>query len=194
MNRLDVLRKQVETLYLAGDPNADEWIDWAYENHVLFVADYAEELAKKHSANVEFVVAGALLHDVADAVMDRDNPEHEAKSLKIAEQVLHESGFDEKETNEIVYEIIEPHSCRERLPETIEGRVVATADGASHFLTEFYAYFCWKHYGPEDNFSVFKDWVNKKIEKDFTKKIFFEEVKKEILPKYEALKLVFKNT
>jgi putative nucleotidyltransferase with HDIG domain len=174
MNRLDVLRKQVEALYLSGNPNADEWIDWAYENHVLFVANYAEELAKKHGANVEFVVAGALLHDVADAIMDRYNPEHEAESLKTAERVLRESGFDEKETNEIVHGIIEPHSCRERLPESLEGRVVATADGASHFLTDFYAYFCWKHYGPEDDFSVFKDWVNKKIEKTMQEKYFLK--------------------
>lgn len=191
MNNIDALRQKVEALYKAGNPNADVWINWAYENHVLFVANYAENLALKHHARIDYVVAGALLHDIADVVMDRDTPEHESESLQIARRLLHESGYKEVEIEEVLHEIIEPHSCSDRSPTTLEGRIVATADGASHFLTDFYPYFCWQHYGPDEDYNKFKAWVMKKMEKDFTKKIFFDDVKADISPKYEALKLTF---
>jgi putative nucleotidyltransferase with HDIG domain len=191
MQKLDSLRKNVETLYTANNPEADVWIDWGYKNHVLFVAHYTEKIALAQHANVELAVAGALLHDIADAVMARRNPEHEAKSLALADELLQKSGFSKDETAFVVNEIIKPHSCKEIMPTALEGKVMATADGAAHFLTDFYPLFCWRHYGPEDNYQAFKTWMLGKIEKDFNKKLFFDDVKQEVLPRYEALKLVF---
>jgi len=191
MEKLAILRAEVQKLYEPRNPSADEWTDWAYKNHVLVVADLAEKIAKTQNADVDFAVAGALLHDIADAIMDRDTPGHEAESLKIATDLLQKSGFSTKDTEFIVREIIAPHSCNPTQPTALEGRVMATADGAAHFLTDFYSYFCWQHYGPRDDYQVFKDWVLHKMEKDFTKKLFFDDIKQAVLPKYEALKLVF---
>jgi len=192
MNRLDTLRQKVEELYTSNNPDADAWIDWSYPNHVLVVADLAEKIATKHGANVEFTVAGALLHDIADAVMGRYASGHAEKSLELASSLLSGSGFSADDSEQILEEIIKPHSCYEPLlPTTPEGKAMATADGASHFLTDFYPLFCWRHYGPEDNYEVFKAWMLRKMEKDFNKKLFFDDVKQEVLPHYEALKLVF---
>ena len=77
------------------------------------------------------------------------------------------------------------------MPTTLEGKVMATADGLAHFLTDFYPLFCWRHYGPQDDYAVFKAWMLGKMEKDFTKKLFFDDVKQQVLPRYEALKLIF---
>jgi putative nucleotidyltransferase with HDIG domain len=191
MQKLDVLRQKVEKLYTANNPDADVWIDWAYPNHVLVVANLTEKIAKTQGANIELAVAGALLHDIADAVMARVTPDHEAKSLAMANGLLQESGFSEDDTSFVVNEIIRPHSCKGLMPTELEGKVMATADGAAHFLTDFYPLFCWRHYGPRDDYEVFKDWMLRKMEKDFTKKLFFDDVKQEVLPHYEALKLVF---
>lgn len=192
MQRLDTLRQSVEELYTSNNPEADVWIDWGYPKHVLVVADLTGKIAIAQNANVEFAVAGALLHDIADAVMARKSPNHEARSLEIASNLLQENGFSSSETQHILQEIIKPHSCYEPLmPTTLDGKVMATADGAAHFLTDFYPLFCWRHYGPEDNYEVFKAWMLKKMEKDFTKKLFFGDVKQEVLPRYEALKLLF---
>jgi hypothetical protein len=191
MQNLDILRQQVEALYTANNPNADVWIDWSYPNHVLFVANLTEEIAIANHADVELAVAGALLHDVADAVMARKDPAHEARSLELAEELLRKSGFSEDKTKFIITEIIKPHSCKELMPTSLEGKVMATADGASHFLTDFYPVFCWRHYGPEDDYEVFKAWMRGKMEKDFTKKLFFDDIKQRVQPRYEALKLVF---
>jgi putative nucleotidyltransferase with HDIG domain len=191
MQRLDRLRKQVQDLYTAKNPEADEWIDWAYPNHVLVVANLAEKIAKTHNADAELAAAGALLHDIADAVMARETPGHEAKSLAIADDLLRKSGFSETDTVFVIEEIVKPHSCRQLIPTALEGKVMATADGAAHFLTDFYPLFCWRHYGPQDDYGVFKDWMRQKMEKDFTKKLFFDDVKQEVLPRYEALQLIF---
>jgi putative nucleotidyltransferase with HDIG domain len=191
MKKLDILRQTVKDLYTANNPDADVWIDWAYPNHVLVVAELTEKIAKAQKANVELAVAGALLHDVADAVMARKSPAHETESLKLAERLLRGSGFDAKATAFVVDEIIKPHSCKELLPTKLEGKVMATADGAAHFLTDFYPVFCWRHYGPQGDYGVFKDWMRNKMEKDFNKKLFFDDIRHAILPHYEALKLVF---
>lgn len=193
MNRLDVLKQKVEELYTSKRPDADAWIDWGYRNHVLVVAKIAENIAKTQNANVEFCVAGALLHDIADAVMARNRPEHETESLMIADNLLQESGFNIDEADHIIREIIKPHSCDPELPTILEGKVVATADGAAHFMTDFYLLFCWRHYGPQDDYQDFKKWVLRKIEKDYTKKMFFEDIKTEIKPYYEAIKLLYSD-
>lgn len=158
---------------------------------MLFVANLTKEISEKHDANPELSIAGALLHDIADSEMPRRSDKHEAKSLEIAEKLLDESGYTSDETAYIITEIIKPHSCNPVLPTKIEGKVMAAADGAAHFLTDFYLHFCWQHYGPEDDFSVFKKWVLTKIEKDFTKKLFFDDIRSQVRPQYEAVKLMF---
>jgi hypothetical protein len=193
MQRVDILRQKVEELYTSGNPNADVWIDWSYPNHVLVVADLTERIAKAQSVNIEFAVAGALLHDIADVVMARKESSHEAESLKLAEKLLQDCGFGPNDATFIVNEIIKPHSCKELMPTVLEGKVMATADGAAHFLTDFYLLFCWRHYGPKDDYQAFKAWMRAKIEKDFTRKLFFDDIKQEVRPRYEALKIAFLN-
>jgi len=191
MQKLDTLKQIVHELYTVHNANADPWVDWAYPNHVLVVAGLAENIAKTQHADVERAVAGALLHDIADAVTVRRDPAHEAKSLALADELLRKSGFSEKDVVYIVDEIIKPHSCKELMPTTLEGKVVATADGAAHFLTDFYPLFCWRHYGGQDDYNAFKAWMFAKMEKDITKKFFFDDIKQQVLPRYEALKLIF---
>lgn len=191
MQRLDTLRQEVEQLYTAGNPDADVWIDWAYPNHVLVVADLAQRIATTHQADAELAVAGALVHDIGDAVMARKHPDHQARSLAMAADLLRKCGFNPDETDFVVNEIVKPHGCNEVLPTTLEGKAMATADGAAHFLTDFYLVFCWRHYGPEDDYEAFKAWARPKIEKHFHTKLFFDDIKEEVAPHYEALRLLF---
>jgi putative nucleotidyltransferase with HDIG domain len=191
MNRLETLRKLVHECYIAPGPNAAAWIGWAYPNHVLKVTEITEQLAQKYGANIEQAVAGALLHDIADTVMSRFNPDHEKQSLHIAKDLLGKAGFNWLESRFILDEIIGPHSCKEILPAAQEGKVMATADSMAHFLTDFYPHFLWQHYGPGE-YEPFKAWVLKKIYKDFTRKIFFDEEREAIRPRYEAIETFFK--
>ncbi|MBA3723754.1 MAG: HD domain-containing protein [Candidatus Levybacteria bacterium] len=188
--RLEKVKKEVEALYTYQHPNADQWNVWAYLNHVQVVAKNAERIAQEQNANIEHCVSGALLHDIADAVMTRFSKGHEKESLRIANEILEKSGYTDQERNFIVNEIIAPHSCSHTIPTALEGKVLATADAMAHFQTDFFLYFAWQHLGGKD-LSELKKWVLIKIEKHFNKKIFFEEYRKEVEPKYKAIKLLF---
>jgi putative nucleotidyltransferase with HDIG domain len=191
MNRLDVLKKEIDSLYTDKHPNADPWTSWSYPNHVLIVAKNADKVAKEQGANIEQCVSGALLHDIADAVMPRSSKDHEKESLRIANEILEKCGYTEKECSFIVSEIITPHSCSHTIPTTLEGKVLATADAMAHFQKDFFIYAAWHHFGDKDNITSFKEWVLTKIDKNFFKKIFFDEYRKEIESEYKALKLLF---
>jgi putative nucleotidyltransferase with HDIG domain len=188
--RIEKVKKEVESLYTSHNPHADPWIIWAYPNHVLVVAQNAERLATEQKANKEFCVAGALLHDIADAVIPRFSENHEKESLRIANEILEKCGYSEEECTMIVNEIIAPHSCSHTMPKTLEGKILATADAMAHFQTDFFLYFAWQHLGGKELVSL-KKWVLEKSEKHFNKKIFFEEYREEIEPEYTAVKLLF---
>lgn len=190
MSKLNILRELVHQCYAAPGPNADVWIDWAYPNHVLKVSETTEQLAQKYGANVEQAVAGALLHDIADTVMSRSNPDHEKQSLHMAKDLLGKAGFSWLELRIIIEEVIGPHRCNEISPTTQEGKVMATADGMSHFTTDFYPHFLWQHYGPGE-YEAFKAWALKKIYKHYTRKIFFDDERELVRPKYEAIQAFF---
>lgn len=93
MEQLQKLEAKVKELYNQKDPQRDEWADWLADNHVFVVADFATELAKKHSVNEELARAAALLHDIADVKMKRNNEQPEAESLSIARELMLEVGY-----------------------------------------------------------------------------------------------------
>jgi putative nucleotidyltransferase with HDIG domain len=196
MEKVIKLRKLVEELYLSKNPNADEWISWGDPYHVLVVADNAEKIANVQGADASLCIAGALLHDIADAMTKRSDESHEEKSLMVAKNLLTKAGFSEAEIENIITEVILPHSCRDILPVTLEGKVLATADAMAHFQTDFYLYFSrqWPHFkGEAGTYEAFKSWSLKKIEKDFSKKIFFEEYKKEVEESFNILRMFLKS-
>ena len=188
--RIEKVKREVEKLYTSNHPNADPWIVWAYPNHVQFVAKTAARIAHEQKADEEICVAGALLHDSADAVMNRFTNGHAEKSLKIAQEILERCGYNEQERNFIINEVIAHHSCSHTIPTALEGKVVATADGMAHLQTDFFLYFAWQHYGGKD-LAALKEWVLIKIEKHFHKKIFFDTYRREVEPEYNAIQLLF---
>ncbi|MFH1769897.1 MAG: HD domain-containing protein [Parcubacteria group bacterium] len=191
MDKLDIVKEEVEKIYTSKNPEADPWIYWGYPNHVLIVAKDAKELAKQHGANVEFVVAGALLHDIADAVMRRNKPNHEEESLKIASDILKKAEFSDEEIRTITEDIIIPHSCHDIMPEIIEAKIVSTADSMAHLGTDFYIFIGWFPDKYLEGYDAYKDWAREKIERDYHKKIFFDDVREKLKFRYEALKSLF---
>lgn len=183
--------KLVKQAYRSSTQDFGKWM-WA--NHVPIVADKTEELSIQFGADQDLAVAGAWLHDFGDAFVHRLASEHEAISAKEATKVLEKAGYSDPEIHEIIHVIIEPHSCKDgNLPQTIEGKVLATADALAHLTTDFYLQFCWKHLPDDKSYPEFLEWVNTKLERDYHHKIFFDQVRKETTPRYHALKEVFAN-
>lgn len=173
----------------------DDFAQWMWKNHVQFVAHKAEELSKRFGASEDLAVAGAWLHDFGDAFIDRDSSRYEEVFFTEAKNVLQNAGYTESEIREIIDVIIEPHSCKQgNFPTTPEGKILATADAFAHLTTDFYVQFTWMNLPKNKSYSEFIDWVNEKIDRDFNKKIFFEEVKEEVEHRYKSLLEVFGKT
>ena len=193
MNRARKLEELVIKLYESMDPRREDWAEWLYKNHVFWVADKAEEIAKSNDINPEYSRAAALLHDIADAEMSRFNPAHESRSLEIARKLLIEAGYTEYEIKLIVDDAIRYHSCRDgEKPTSKEGLVLATADALAHFQTDFmfHAFIDVS----ADDYPKRKQWALEKIDKDFNHKIFFDDLREEVRPYFETLQIMLRDT
>lgn len=190
MTNIEILRKQVQQLYEQNLPGRDEWADWLYDNHVVWVAKMSRKLAEKYDADIDLAEASALLHDIADVKMPRRDNAHEEVSLDIARELLANCGFSENEIVLVVDDACRYHSCHNgQKPTSKEGLVLATADAMAHFQTGFYVYAVRNM--TTKNLGEVSQWVLAKLERDYNQKIFFEDERKEVKPAYETLRTIF---
>ena len=188
MTKLACLEEKIRALYESKSESRADWADWLFETHVFRVAEEAKQLAEKYNADIEISTAAAMLHDIADAVMARTEPNHEAESLAIAEQLLKECAFGETGIEQILTDILPHHSCRPgALPKTLEGKVMAGADALVHLESDFYEEAEKKIIAEGRSVPEFKTWMQEKIDRDFTAKIFFPEEQERVRARYEEL-------
>ncbi len=192
-DRLSRVEKEVKSLHARSE---DECMHtWFYDNHVAVVAKYAGEIANNARADAEIAVLAALLHDIARVKKVFDEPAVTEESFRMADDILQRNGYSKKEI-ELVKKAIVNHGCHDKLPETEEGRAMATADALAHLMTDFYLVFAFNHHWadlPRD-FEGYREWVLAKIERDFHKKIFYAKYKWLAEKRYQALKLIFSKT
>jgi tRNA (guanine37-N1)-methyltransferase len=187
-SRIDQLKAKVDALYMAQSPSRADWSDWLFKHHVHAVAAFAHRLARKYHADADIVRAGGMLHDIADAVMSRFNPDHALASAQIARGFLAESGFSEKEIEQVVDDCMARHACRDgNTPLSLEAKIVATADAMAHLATPYYD-LARRHLEKEQKTQKQIDaWVKAKAQRDFNEKLLFADEKKEMQPFFSAL-------
>lgn len=186
------LKKLSELVIQAYQKSEQDFAHWMLKNHLPIVAKESELLAERFGADKDISVAGAWLHDFGDAFVHRHSDEHDEVSEREAKKILTFCGYSDEQVEKVLHDVIAPHSCKNGfLPKTIEGKVMATADGLAHLTTDFYVQFTWKHLPEGKTYSEYLSWVKEKLERDFHTKIFFDEVKGEVRHRYEALKEVF---
>ncbi|HLC87741.1 MAG TPA: HD domain-containing protein [Patescibacteria group bacterium] len=192
MDKLNQVIEIVNGLYAKKNPVID-WNKWVFEGHIKVVADWVEKISEKYDCDKESVLAAAFLHDLAYAWTSKNDPDLEEKSESKAREVLEEAGYSENQVIFIVDKIIHGHGMQEGTePETLEAKVLATADALAHFTTDFYLVICWNRYLFEKkSLEDYKKWVLEKIERDFNNKIFFEEYKGIAKPHHQSLETLF---
>ena len=191
MKRIELLKKKIQDLYEAKNPNRADWADWLYEHHVFIVAENARILAKRFGANEEAVMASAMLHDVADAEMSRFDDRHKNRSIEIASDFSLKAGFSENEVKDII-NALRHHNCRDgQVPASLDGKVMATADAVAHLATNYYTLALEALVKEEKTKDQIDSWALPKIERDFKDKIFFDDVREEVRADYERVKALF---
>lgn len=167
-----------------SDKSTGEFFGSFWFLHVKPVIDYSKELAKKYGGDLETLWLAAILHDIGR--LDDSGP-HDKIGAQMAYKLLMERGFNQ-ETAEKVRDIIMAHSCNENKPQTLEQKLLATADAVMHFKAPFYLW--WERVsksGIKENSAS----GLKKIERDYNDKIFFDDERESIKKEYEVLKSWF---
>ena len=161
---------------------------WIFPNHFDITIDFARQLAKKYGADEEICMLGALLHDAGLAYKreQADPVGHETLSVEYAETYLPTYGYDPLAISKVLQCILATEP--EHAPQTLEEKVVRTADALSHIFSV--------HYLAKAVFSPTWDkavlFVERKIESDF-QKICFEDEQARAHPAYEYYTSVIKQ-
>ena len=191
MDKLETLKAKVDELYNTDQPGRAAWADWMYAQHVPCVAAKAREVAEAHGGDPELAEVAGLLHDIADIKMTRKDEGHEEESLRIAREVMEQSGYSKEQVDLVVDDAIRFHSCHgDERPASAEGKALATGDALAHLQTDFYI-FATKMLGQEMSLEEIKQWTLKKSERDLNVKIFYDDVREATRADYEVIKNLF---
>ena len=121
MNELDSIKKEVIKI-MDNDPAHD------FE-HVMRVYHNAEKITKKEKANQKLVLIAALLHDIVSyPKSSKQSKFSSVESAKKSKSILKKYNFSNEEIT-IICDAIEDHSfSQNRIPRTIEGKILQDAD------------------------------------------------------------------
>ena len=110
--------------------------DWFFNDHLKKVEKNALWLLDKiENADRKIVLLGVWLHDtqrIRGTKMD-----HQKGGVQEAEKILGNFEYDVK-TIKKVCDIISTHSCDGTMPNTLEGRILASADAMAHYNSDFF--------------------------------------------------------
>ena len=121
MKVLDSLKKEVKQR-IENDSAHD------FE-HIMRVYKNAQKICKQEKANEKLVLSAALLHDVISyPKSDKRSKTSSIKSAEKSKQILKNYDFSAEEIN-IISDAIRDHSfSQNKIPQTIEGKILQDAD------------------------------------------------------------------
>lgn len=98
-------------------------------NHIMRVYKNAKRICKNEKINDELVLAGALLHDIVSYPKSHKNSKlSSVKSSEKSKTILKKYGYSEVEIR-IISDAIRDHSfSQQKIPKTIEGKILQDAD------------------------------------------------------------------
>ena len=165
-----------------------------YKYHILPVVKNALFLAKKLNANLEVVEIASYLHDIGRVIKREQfvkENKHHITGAEETKRILQELGYDEELIKKVEHCILTHRGRKGPNPETVEAEIVACADAMAHFdtfLDMFYFFL--------KSTNSFEDAVNeieKKMDRNWNKKLTLPEAKEMVRTKYEAILLIIKS-
>lgn len=156
--------------------------------HFIPVVKYAQELAVELGADREVVSLAAWLHDIGSLIHGREN--HHLTGAEIAERKLRELKYPEEKILLVKKCILNHRGSQNNSAETLEEKIVSDADALSNFDNIsgiFKAAFIYENLNQEEA----KNSTRKKLKNKWDR-LYFENSKNIIRPKYEAAMILLK--
>ena len=150
-----------------------------FKHHILIVKKCALDLAEQLGGNKEIIELAVLFHD---STVSDENKDHNITGATNAENFLQSENYPEEKIQH-VKDCILTHRFRDKIPESLEAKILASADAEAHFKTfPYIAYFYIKKKGAEDAFKVLRE----KINRNWNKKML-PESKEKVKEHYEII-------
>ena len=118
---LDFLKDEVKKIM--DDDSAHDF------EHVMRVYKNAKKICKQEKANEKLILSAVLLHDIiSHPKSDKHSKLSSLESAKKSKQILKKYNFSKEEIVVIVDAIRDHSFSRNRIPETLEGKILQDAD------------------------------------------------------------------
>jgi uncharacterized protein len=165
-----------------------------YKYHILPVVKNALLLGKKLKADLKVVEIAAYLHDIGKPIKREEfviNNEHHLIGAKEANKILKDLDFSEEFINKVEHCVISHRGRKGPAPETLEAEIVACADAMAHFDTflDLFNYFL----KTSGSFEESVNEIEKKMERNWNKKLTLPLAKEIVRKKYNAILLLIKT-
>jgi hypothetical protein len=153
---------------------------WCLTSHLPEAQKWARFLTMNHpEADSEVVILSVWLHDSGHYPITPED--HAIKSEKIAKLFLEKEKFDPVKLAMVLH-CIRAHRCKDVLPESLEAKIIACADSASH-MTDPSMY-------PSMIAEGRSAAALEKLERDYRDTTAFLEVQEKLRDFYEAWKKI----
>ncbi|EKD58279.1 MAG: hypothetical protein ACD_56C00159G0008 [uncultured bacterium] len=176
MKTLDIakIEKEVKQMHLnaEGNPQRKKLLEHFWMHHIIPVVAYSREMADRYGADKDIVHLGALFHDMA--LIEDAEPHDEIGAQKTFDFLI--INWAERETAEKVRDIVLKHRCKLYMPETLEEKIVATADALAHFFPDFHG--SGASLVAREDHAQMRILDIEKLEREYADKVFFEAEKK----------------
>jgi len=161
--------------------------------HVFEVERWAKYMLNRHKeADAEIVLLGVWLHDIGQyqGISKKVNEaeDHAISSEKAARIFLENNKYPKEKMIKVLH-AVRAHRCKDVLPETIEAKIVACCDSASHFTDGVYIRLIMAF----DKEKRDRNYVLGKIDRDFRDLAMFPEIQKKLEPVYHSWKILLEN-
>jgi len=121
MKILDLLKEEVKTR-ISNDPAHDF-------DHIMRVYKNAKKICNEEKVNPKLVLSAALLHDIVSyPKSDKRSKLSSIRSAELSKKILKKYAFSDEEI-QIISDAIRDHSfSQNKIPKTIEGKILQDAD------------------------------------------------------------------
>ena len=166
-----------------------------FNYHILPVVKNAMFLAEKLNADKEIVEASAYLHDIGRTFKGRKdfNPEneHHITGAKETKKILIGLGCKKDFIKKVENCVLAHRGRREPNPKTTEEKIISCADAMAHFDT-FLALFEVFIVTTNSFEEAIKE-IDKKMDRNWNKKLSLPEAKEIVKEKYNAIKILLES-
>lgn len=166
-------------------------MEWFVKLHLEYVDALSMKLARMKNADEDVVKLSVWLHDINHR-NDNVSEKHHIENSEFAAKFLAERKFGDKTIKDVIHCIL-THRCKDDYrPETLEAKILASADAMSHIENFSLLLFC-AFIIRKNNIEEAYEWLSGKIDRDWNRKILVPEGREMIRGKYEEVTEVLKK-